>query len=125
MIHWPTRLAVIPLVMIGIGLCFQPLRFQRTPSYANLLNIAPAQAWGALYLIVAVLLVSWMVRRAPQWWGIAVHTIAVMLTAGWLGAFIVRWLTDDATTIVNVASWTVFLSLVIKSSLNIVDKPPA
>lgn len=122
---WPTRLAVVPLLMIGLGLVFQPHRFQRTPSYANLLHIAPAAVWGVLYLIVAVLLISWCFRQSPPWWGIAVHTIAVMLTAGWLGAFVVRWATDTSTTIVNVASWTVFLSLVAKSAWNIIDKPTA
>jgi hypothetical protein len=120
---WTTRLAVAPLILIGLGLVFQPQRFHRTPSYANLLHIAPAPTWGALYLFVAALLITWTIRQAPHWWGIAVHTVAVMLTAGWLGAFVVRWLTDGATTIVNVASWAVFLALVIKSAVAIVDKP--
>lgn len=122
---WPTRLAVVPLLLIGLGLVFQPLRFQRTPSYANLLHIAHAQVWGALYLIVAALLITWCFRQAPQWWGTAVHTVAFMLTAGWLGAFVVRWATDSSTTIVNVASWAVFVSLVVKSAKSIVDKPTA
>lgn len=118
---WTTRLAILAFTLIGGGLLFQPDRFQRTPSYGNLLRIFPAVTWGAMYLVVAALLVSWTVRRAPQWWGVVVHTVAVMLVIAWLFAFVVRYFTDNATTIVNVASWTVFLALLIESALDIDD----
>lgn len=122
---WTTRLAFLAFTLIGGGLLFQPDRFQRTPSYGNLIRLFPATTWGIAYLIVAVLLLSWGLRRTPQWWGVAVHTLAIMLTVGWLAAFVVRWLTDAATTIVNVVSWTVLLILLVESALDIYGETPA
>lgn len=117
--RWTTRLAVLAFTLIGGGLLLQPSRFERTPSYGNLIRIFHAQVWGIVYLVVAVLLLSWGIRRAPQWWGVAVHTLALMLTVGWLAAFVVRYFTDNSTTIVNVVSWTVFFMLIVESALAI------
>jgi hypothetical protein len=118
---WPryrpiiTYTVVLAYAAIGLGLVLQPARFGATPSYANLLQFAPAEAWGAAYLTVAGLLVAWRMIR-HQWVGVAAHTLASILTVWWLLAFVVRYSTDNATTIVNVVSWSVFLSLVIRSS---------
>lgn len=124
---WTTRLAVLAFTFIGGGLLFQSDRFQRTPSYGNLIRIAPAWSWGIAYLAAAALLVSWGLFRLPQWWGVVVHTLAIMLTFGWLAAFVVRYFTDSSTTIVNVVSWTVFLILLIESAFDIYedDRPEA
>lgn len=119
---WTTRLAVLVCLMVGGGLVFQPDRFRRTPSYGNLLRLFPATTWGIAYLLVAVLLAMWGMLRAPPWCGVVVHTVAIMLIGGWLAAFVVRYFTDNATTIVNVASWTVFLILLIESASDISDR---
>lgn len=118
---WPryrpviTYTVVLAFAAIGLGLVLQPARFGETPSYANLLHFAPAEVWGAVYLSVAGLLLVWrLIQR--QWIGVAAHTLASILTLWWLMAFVVRYFTDDATTIVNVVSWTVYLSLVVRSS---------
>lgn len=113
---WTTRLAFLAFTLIGGGLLLQPDRFQRTPSYGNLIRLFPASTWGLVYLVVAASLFSWGWRRTPQWWGVAVHTLAIMLTSGWLFAFVYRWWTDDGTTVVNVVSWTVYLILLIESA---------
>lgn len=123
---WPSYKPVITYTIstaysaIGLGLMAQPSRFARTPSYANLLQFAPARAWGAAYLLIAVLLVAWrLTHRVPsvsRRLGVAAHTLATSITLWWLAAFVVRYATDDATTIVNLVSWSVFLSLVIRSS---------
>ncbi len=119
--RWTTRLAVLAFALIGGGLLLQPARFERTPAYGNLIRIAHAQTWGVTYLAVAALLVSWGIQRAPRWWGIFVHTIAAMLTVGWLAAFVYRYFTDKSTTVVNVVSWTVYLILVVESLFAIDD----
>lgn len=119
--RWTTRLAVLAFTLIGGGLLLQPSRFERTPSYGNLIRIAHAQTWGIIYLVCAVLLLSWGIRRTPQWWGVVVHTIAAMLAVGWLAAFVYRYFTDDSTTIVNVVSWTVYLILIVESAFAIED----
>lgn len=127
---WPryrpiiTYTVVAAFAAIGLGLTLQPARFGSTPSYANLLQFAPSEAWGAVYLLVACLLLAW--RLTPQrWLGIAAHTLAAILTLSWLAAFVVRYASDDATTIVNVVSWSVFLSLVIRSTGGLDDEDDA
>lgn len=114
---WWTGLVILACTLIGADLLFQPTRFSRTPAYGNLIQVFSAPTWGVLYLAVAAGFVSWMVRRKPGWWGAAVHTAAVMLIGGWLFAFIVRWRSDDSTTAVNVVSWSIYLLMTIRSSI--------
>lgn len=120
---WTRRIsyATLAYTLIGVGLLAQPDRFSRTPAYGNLIRVFPATTWGMLYLVAAAGLGLWMWGRLPAWWGIAVHTAAIMLVGGWLLAFIVRWVTDDSTTIVNVASWSTFLLLTLRSSMDAYD----
>lgn len=123
-----THTVVVAYVAIGVGLTLQPSRFSRTPSYANLLLFAPAEVWGCAYLGVAALLLAWRFTHATipsRWLGVGAHTLAVILTLWWLAAFIIRYWTDDATTIVNVVSWSVFLSLVLRSTGGLDDDEPA
>jgi small-conductance mechanosensitive channel len=120
---WTRRIsyATFAYVLIGAGLLIQPNRFSRTPAYGNLIRVFPAQTWGVIYLVIAAGLALWVLGRVPAWWGIAIHTVAITLVSGWLLAFVVRWITDDSTTIVNVASWSIFLLLTIRSSIDAYD----
>lgn len=113
---WPGRVVVLTYLAIGLGLVFQPDRFSQTPSYANLLEILDAEIWGVLYMLSALLIAVYLLAVANRFYGIAAHTFAVMLTAIWLAAFVIRWFTDTSTTVVNIASWAVFLFLIIRSS---------
>ncbi len=111
------RIVVLAFTLNGLDMILQPKRFSRTPAYGDLVRIFHAPVWGVVYLIVAAALASWSFRPTPAWWGVAVHTLAVALTLGWLGAFCVRWSTDDSTTMVNVSSWLMFSILLVKSAL--------
>ena len=122
---WTTRLVAIAYVAIGCGLTLQPGRFSNTPSYANLIAFVTAPGWGCAYLGVAALLIAWCLARRAHWLGVLAHTAAAILTMWWLAAFVIRYATDSGTTIVNVVSWGVFLSLVYKSSQGIDDYEPA
>jgi hypothetical protein len=112
----------IAYVAIGAGLLFQPSRFSNTPSYANLLIFTSAGIWGCAYLAVAALMIGWRVAVRFRWLGVLAHVTAIALTSWWLVAFIVRYLTDNGTTVVNVVSWSVFLSLVIRSMSGLDDE---
>lgn len=113
---------IAAFMALGIGMTLQPDRFARTPSYANLLSFAPAQVWGCAHLLVAALLLAWRMSTHTRWIGVIAHTAGIMLTLWWLGAFVIRWLTDDATTIVNVVSWSILLSLLIRSTNGLDDE---
>jgi hypothetical protein len=128
---WSARIIMAAYLAIGLGLLVQPSRFTRTPSYANLLILAGAPTWGILYLLSALSLALWLGLQPTQpyepnqpRWGIAAHMIPIALTAGWLIAFVVRYLSDTATTIVNVVSWSVFLALLGHSEAMVFREPP-
>lgn len=105
----------------GITLCAQPSRYFNTPSYANLLQVAPAYVWGAMYLFCSFLMLMVVVRRKIKRISVIAHGISLALTLWWLIAFIIRYSTDDGTTIVNVISWTTYSYLLIRSMLLIGD----
>lgn len=100
---------------LGAALWLQPTRWYKTPSYGNLLQVAGTQEWGALYLTVGVVLLVYFVAFRRRWFAILAHTAAFALFASWWVAFVIRWLTDDKTTIVNCISWATFVSLVVLS----------
>lgn len=117
-VAWSSVIAGIFLIF-GVALILQPERWGNTPSYANLLAILDAPYWGIIHLIVGAFLMATFKLRHVKWLFIASHTVAIALLGSWLIAFIVRYLTDEGTTIVNVVSWTVFLSLLIQSSVSL------
>ena len=119
---WTTRTLIVAYVAIGVGLTLQPSRFANTPSYHNLLVFAAAQAWGCAYLAVAALFIAWRLAQT-RLLGVITHTAATILTLWWFAAFIIRYSTDDGTTIVNVVSWGVFLSLVARSAQGLSQSP--
>lgn len=119
------HMAVMAVVFaaIGLTLMLQPSRYANTPSYANLLDIARQQTWSVAYLVAAALKVAAISRPAHRVLAIITHTVAITLVGVWLAAFIIRWLTDDGTTVVNVSSWSVYLYLVVRSALAIDTQP--
>ncbi len=110
-----TYMLIVAYIAIGVGLTLQPSRFANTPSYANLLAFAASQVWGVMYLTVAALLVTWRLSKV-RWLGVTSHTLGIVLTLWWWAAFIIRYITDNGTTIVNIVSWGVFLFLVARSA---------
>lgn len=115
------RIILFAYLAIGLTLIFQPDRYANTPSYANLIDVLPQWAWGALYLAVALLLAA--ARLTPnRLIAIVSHTTAIALTASWLLAFVVRYVTDSGTTIVNIVSWGTFLTILIISVTQLNDR---
>jgi len=114
------------LTVFGLALVFQASRWSKTPAYGNLLHILSAHTWGAIYLVVAALmgsgLVLWNTNRAIN---VVAHTLAFILFAIWEMAFIVRYFTDAATTVVNVVSWASYLFLVYGSAMALDRRPRA
>lgn len=117
-----TWTVIVAYLALALGMTFQPSRFSNTPSYGELLQVASAPTWGFGYFTVAVLLAAWRVSRSRTV-GVLAHTAGVILTGWWLAAFVHRYLTDSGTTLVNVVSWSVFFSLVIRSISGIDEEP--
>jgi hypothetical protein len=113
-----SHMAVKSVVFAALagGLAFQPHRFDRTPAYATLLAMLPQQIWALIYGVAAVLVVASVIR--PRWRPLVTvtHTFSITLLAVWWVAFLIHWLTDSNTTIVNVLTWGVFLYLATRSA---------
>lgn len=105
----------------GVTLWLQPSRYFNTPSYANLLQVASTEAWGSMYLFCALLLLFVVFRRKIKIISIIAHGVSLALTLWWLVAFVIRYSTDDGTTIVNVISWSAYTYLLVRSALLIGD----
>lgn len=110
------------LTIFGLALIIQSDRWYRTPAYGDLLHILSADAWGVIYLGVAAALAAAIAARRWHSLAIAAHTLAIILFAAWDLAFVVRYLTDSATTAVNVVSWATYTTLAVWSALSI-DEP--
>jgi hypothetical protein len=107
---------------IGLTLWVQPQRYANTPSYANLLDILPQHAWGAMYVVVAAVKVAAVWRYTSRVLTVMAYTLGVALVVVWLAAFVVRYFTDDGTTIVNVCSWATYLYLIVRSAIRLDDE---
>lgn len=119
-----TWTVIVAYAVIGWGLVEQPYTFSNTPSYANLIHFRSTATWGAAYLASAALLAAWRLIWRERGIGFLAHIVTAVLTVWWLGAFIIRWQTDKGTTVVNPVSWTVFLSLVVRSWRGVDDEQP-
>lgn len=113
---WPGVVIAIAYLGFGLGMLLQPRRFSGTPAYGTLVEIADIRVWGACYLITAALLGVYISLLTSRLFGITAHTVALIVTAVWWLAFVIRWVTDDNTTIVNVISWLVFLLVIARSA---------
>jgi hypothetical protein len=111
-------------VIFGFSLLIQPHRWGSTPAYHVLLQLFGAREWGAIFLLsgTALGVAAWQFaqRRAV----VAALTFAVMLTTGWMLAFVVRYLTSPSTTPETWVSWAVFDILLILAATGI-DRPAA
>lgn len=110
--------------IFGLSLLFQPHRWQSTPAYRVLLEILPAPAWGGLFLAAGVAMgtAAWQFE-ARRWLVVAALTPAIALTAGWMLAFIVRFLTPNSdTTPETWVSWAVFGLLLLRAAAGL-DRP--
>lgn len=117
-----TVLITMVLVVFGIGLIAQSDRWARTPAYGLLLQITTADVWGLVYLAAAALMTAAIALRTRRIVQLVAHTLTVMLLGMWEFAFIVRYITDSATTVVNVVSWSTYLFLAVWSAL-LIDRP--
>jgi hypothetical protein len=103
--------------LLGLSLCLEPSKWDRTPAYAVLLDILPQQAWGLILLAIAAILGTAMWIFPGQLMSRTAHYIAIMFTGGWMLAFLVRWATDPkhATTPMNAVMWAMALGLLVIS----------
>jgi hypothetical protein len=101
--------------IFGLSLLFQPHRWQSTPAYHVLLEVLPAPAWGGLFLASGAALAAavWQFGRERRL-VVAALTLAVALTAGWMLAFIARYLSSPSTTPETWVSWAVFGFILLK-----------
>lgn len=101
----------------AVSLLFQPLRWSRTPAYHNLLAIMPAPAWGGCFAVIAVAVAGSVAFPRVRWLAVIALTAALAITLPWAGAFVVRWLTNDATTPETWVSWAVNAYLIIRAAI--------
>jgi hypothetical protein len=113
---WPGILISIAYTLYGFGMLLQPTRFAATPAYGNLTQILDIRIWGAMYLVVAALFTVYAALVISRWLAIIVHIVGIIVTLAWLVAFVIRWLTDPSTTVVNVVSWAMLLALIGRSA---------
>jgi hypothetical protein len=103
------------LLVFGLALVFQSGRWSRTPAYGNLLLIFSADVWGCIYLAASLVMIIALVLKRRGLSKVA-HTCAFIVFAVWEGAFIIRYLTDSATTVANVVAWAAYLFITIRSA---------
>lgn len=125
MLRWPGRgswsapgklnLTVMSaaFVIFGLSLILQSRRWHSTPAYHVLLQIFPAQAWGALFLASGTGMGLAVWRFGHRWIVIASLTLAFTLTTGWALAFTVRYASSPDTTPETWVSWMAFDYLLI------------
>jgi hypothetical protein len=103
--------------VLGLSLLFQPRRWAATPAYHVLLQIFAAQVWGGLFLASGIslgLAAHLYGRSRPA--VTAALMLALALTAGWMLAFIARYLTNGDTTPETWVSWAVFGFLLLRGA---------
>jgi hypothetical protein len=113
----PASIVATGYALLGLSLCLEPSKWDRTPAYAVLLDIAPQRTWGLVLLFLAVLLGTAMWVLPNRVLSVAAHLVAIMFTASWMVAFTVRWATDpkQATTPMNGVMWAMTLGFLVIS----------
>lgn len=101
--------------VFALSLLLQGQRWRRSAAYHNLLVIMPAPAWGVLFGVVAVLLLTAAVVPRPLGLAYAAVLLAFLLVTCWDIAFIIRYLTNTATTPETLVSWAVFDYLLLRA----------
>jgi len=113
---WPGAVICLAYTGYGLGMLFQSARFSRTPAYGNLTQILDIRVWAVLHLMAALLFAAYVLVVASRLFGIVVHIYGLTVVGAWWLAFVIRWLTDESTTIVNVVSWGVLLLITGRSA---------
>jgi hypothetical protein len=113
---WPGVVIFLAYAGYGLGMLFQSARFSRTPAYGNLTQVLDIHIWAVIHLIVAALFAAYVSLIASRLFGIIVHIYGLIVVGTWWLAFVIRWLTDESTTIVNVVSWGVLLLIMGRSA---------
>lgn len=108
----------------AVDLLLQPDRWDRTPAYGILLDLAPPWAWGIAYAVAAFGMGSYVAEWRNRRWAIITHTYAIALTLAWLAVFVIRWVTDGATTAVNPINWSVLVIIWIWSAVFVDQAEP-
>jgi hypothetical protein len=111
--------------VFGFSLLLQPRRWGATPAYHVLLQIFPAEAWGGLFLASGLSLgaAAWQYGQR-RWLVTAALMLALALTAGWMLAFVARYLSNPDTTPETWVSWAVFGFLLVRAAAGL-DQPRA
>lgn len=118
----PLLLMTVVNSAISAGLLVQPARFTATPAYGVLLDILNQRTWGFAFMAVSIVMVAALLfdnQSRPL--TVIAHIMAISLATIWLVGFIVRYLSDPSTTIVNVLSWSLHIA-VLGYSLSIIDR---
>jgi hypothetical protein len=113
---WPGIAVAFAYALYSLGMLTQPERFSNTPAYGTLTQMLHIQVWGLVYLVTAGLFAVYAAFVVSRTTAIIVHIVGLIVTTVWWLAFVIRWLTDEGTTIVNVVSWGVFLLLIGRSA---------
>jgi hypothetical protein len=108
---------------LALGLSLQARRFERTPAYANLLDLFPQPTWAVIYAVAAVLMIIGLRYHTSRVLLSVTHTVSIVLLGSWWLAFVIRWATDGGTTVVNVLSWGVFLYVAVRAAIMVDARP--
>lgn len=117
------NLGAVAVAFLGVGasLLLQPDRWNRAAGYANLLASASTIVWGSIYVAVALSMAVAVWRPTLRIVVVAAHTAGIALSLSWLIGFVVRYLTNDATTPLAVLAWAMFLAVLIRSAVVLDD----
>jgi hypothetical protein len=113
---WPSVVIAFAYLGFALAMLLQPRRFYSTPAYGTLTQVFDIRIWGVCYLVAAVVLGLYSSLITSRSFGIAAHTVSLVVTVVWWLAFVIRWLSDSSTTAVNVISWLVFLLVIARSA---------
>lgn len=119
----PATVMAVAYLFFGLGLLLQPDRWDLTPAYKLLLDIFDQSVWGVIYLVVAAVLAGSVWLLGGRVAIIVSHMLAIALTTVWFIAFVIRWITDRATTCVNPTNWLVLLAILVFSVLLLGSRP--
>jgi hypothetical protein len=124
---WPGVVAGLAYAGYGLGMLIQPARFSATPAYGNLTQILDIRIWAAVHLVAAILFAAYVSLITGRLFGIVVHIYGLAVALAWWLAFVIRWLTDESTTVVNIVSWGMLLLIMSRSAslIPIVSRPGA
>jgi hypothetical protein len=118
----PAVIAIGTFLGYAGGLWLQPARWVATPAYGELLVLAPQWVWGACYLVAALGLLAALVWPHRLLAVVGGHIVAGMLMAAWWVAFLVRWVTNESTTVVNPLNWLALLAVLTLSAALLIPR---